>query len=331
MPGEQTILFHVRSSIRYWIRIGVCAVALGVLVACAGSSPIDTSSPTTFKHRTGVFSLQAPGKWQQAQDEVETESIAAFSDPTKRAELIAYAGLLDHHLTVNEGQSIVANLVKNLLNAPGDLQITGQQRRPDGSFVATLSFTRNNEKRAGTAIFRDAGLALSGVILSGPEAGWADFQKAMQPYLDSFNVNSEVVQGTYFVALEGDSYALAVPADWPRQPGKDVNLVHSPDGHVQIVAAQKAEVNSLDDAALAEASRKLLQQNLGDGTISGAERLPDGRLKVTLDRGATRTIGYLDQKDGTVIGLFFDVPANRVPDYQPFIDFVYSTFITGKS
>ncbi len=143
MPGEQTIVFHARRSVRYWITIGVCAVALGVLAACAGSTPIDTGSPTTFKHRTGVFSLQAPGKWQQAQDEVETESIAAFSDPTQRAELMAYAGLVDHHLTDDEGQSTVAGLVKNLLNAPGDLQITGQQRRPDGSFVATLSFTRN--------------------------------------------------------------------------------------------------------------------------------------------------------------------------------------------
>ncbi len=139
------------------------------------------------------------------------------------------------------------------------------------------------------------------------------------------------MQGTYFAALEGGSYALAVPADWPHQPGRDANRVHSPNGHVQIVATQKTEVNSLDDAALAEASRQLLQQNLGDGTLAGTERLPNGRLKVTLDRGATRTIGYLDQKDGAVIGLFFDVPANRVQDYQPFIDFVYSTYVTGKS
>jgi len=27
--------------------------------------------------------------------------------------------------------------------------------------------------------------------------------------------------------------------------------------------------------------------------------------------------------------LFFDVPADRVEDYQPFMDFVYSTYISG--
>jgi hypothetical protein len=301
-----------------------------LLAACASSNPIDTSAPTTFTHRTGVFSLQVPKAWKQTQDEVPTESIAAFSDPGDRAELIAYTGLLDRRLTADEGQQIVASLVKNLLNAPGDLQITDQQRQPDGAFTAALSFTRANEKRSGTAIFRDDQLALAGVILSGPAEGWADFQKAMQPSLDSFKVNPDFVQGTYFAAVEDDLYALAAPADWTSQPGTNSKKLRSPDGQLQIIAARKPEEKPLNTSDLAEAGRILLQENLAAGIITSTEQLPDGRVKVLIRRNQNTTVGYLDQKDGFVIGLFFDVPTGRVQDYQPFIDFVYSTFITGK-
>ena len=320
MPQRRKLTFQLLSLV----------IGLLVLAACANSNPIDTTNLITFKHRTGVFSLQVPKAWTQTQDEVQTESLAAFADPGGQAELIAYAGLLDHQLTPDEGQQIVANLVKNLLNAPGDLSITDQQQQPDGAFTAALSFTRGSEKRSGIAIFHDDQLALAGVILSGPETGWADFQKAMQPVLDSFDVKPDFVQGTYFAPLEGGLYAIAVPADWPSQPGANFKKLRSPDGHLQIVMAQKIEVQALGTDQLAEAGRQLAQEALGKGTLTATERLPDGRVKVHIDRGADSTIGYLDQKDGAVIGLFFDVPADRTADYQPFIDYIYSTYITGK-
>ena len=77
----------------------VSCLTLLVLAACASSNPIDTSSPTNFRHRTGVFALQVPASWKQDQAEVETETLGRFSDPSGRAELIAYVGLLDHRLT----------------------------------------------------------------------------------------------------------------------------------------------------------------------------------------------------------------------------------------
>ena len=329
--GESHSVFPRKSVLHYLTTIVILAIVLMALAACANASPIDTGNPTTFKHRTGAFSLQAPQSWKRAQDAVETESVAAFSDPTQRAELLAYAGLLDHRLTDGEGNQAVAGLAKNLLNAPSDLKVTDQQRRTDGAFMAALSFTRAGEKRSGVAIFRDEQLALAGVILDGPEAGWADFQKAMQPYLDSFQLNPDVVQGTYFTPLEGDLYALVVPAGWQRQPGRGFTLIHSSTGRLTIIAAEKTLTGTLDTAGLVTTGMELLQQSLGTGKVSGNETLPDGRIKVTIDRGSNRTIGYLDQKDGGIIGLFFDVPADRVQDYQPFIDFVYSTFITGKS
>jgi hypothetical protein len=306
-------------------------VAALALTACASSNPIDTSNPTAFQHRIGVFSLQVPKAWKAVQDEVDTEAVAAFIDPTQRAELQAYTGLLERRFTDEEGQRAISALITNLLGGPADLTLSEVQRQADGSFSTTLSFTRNNEKQAGVAIFRDTDLALSGVILSGPQAGWAEFETAMQPYLDSFAVNAEGVQGTFFKELLQTDYALAVPAGWSSPPGPDANKIRSPNGQMHIVASSMPETNALDTAGLSEAGRQLLQRTLGAGKVTSTERLADGRVKVLIDRGDKQTVGYLDQKDGAVIGLYFDVPAGRVQDYQPFIDFIYSTYITGKA
>jgi hypothetical protein len=301
-----------------------------ILTACASTNPIDTANPTSFQHRTQVFSLQVPQAWKIVQDEIDRESVAAFIDPTQRAELQAYAGLLERRLTAEEGQRVMADLIMGLLGAPPDLQITTNQRQPDGSFTATFSYTRNKEQLAGLATFRDTDLTLGGVILSGPQAGWTDFAKAMQPYLDSFAINSEVVQGSLFEELLDPLYALAVPVGWARQSTPNANKVRSPNSQMQIVAATMPQGDALDTVELGEAGHRLLQRSLGRGTVSSTETLPDGRVKVLIDRGDKQTVGYIDQKDGAVIGLYFDVPAGRVQDYQPFIDFVYSTYITGK-
>ena len=74
-----------------------------ILLAGCGSAPIDTGNPVNFKHQIGVFELKVPKSWKQTQDKVSTEAIAAFSDPTDRAEIRAYAGLLDHRLADDEG------------------------------------------------------------------------------------------------------------------------------------------------------------------------------------------------------------------------------------
>lgn len=317
---------------RFFITLAGLALLLAMLTACTSSQPVDTSRLTKFTHRAGVFSLQVPEAWKVAQDEVETESIAAFSDPSHRAELIAYAGLREYRLNETEGQQAVAELIRSLLNAPGDLQITTQSRRPDGAFSATFSFTRNNEKRSGTALFRDNQLALAGVILSGPEAGWADFQEAMQPAVDSLAIEPVFVQGTYFAPLDGNFYALASPAGWPPQAGMNSHKVRSPNGRLTILAASQTYNLPLNDSSLVEAGRRLLMPVMGESTVLTAEKLPDGRLKAIFDHGENRqSIGYLEQKDNAAIALFFSLPADRLQDYQSFTDFVYSTFITGKS
>jgi len=299
-----------------------------LLAACANSNPLDTPALKTFTQRNGIFSLQVPQAWKQFQNDVPTESMAAFSEPGGRAELIAYTGLLARQLDETEGPQVVSDLITALLNSPGDLRITDQQRQPDGAYTASLSFTRANEKRSGTAIFRDEPLLLSGVILSGPEVGWASFLAAMQPALNSFKANLEAVQGTYFEALEGEHYALAIPAGWESQTHPDSRKVRSPNGQLQISAIQRAEEKALTPSELAERGVKLGQMTLGKGTLTSTEQLPDGRLKVFIDQGSRSTIGYLDQKNGFVTGLFFEVPTNQLANYQPFIDFIYSTYIT---
>jgi hypothetical protein len=306
-------------------------VAGGLLVAaCARPQPIDTSALTTFTHHIGVFSLQVPQAWKQVQSEAPTEALALFSEPGGQAELSAYVGLLDRRLSETEGQQIVADLIKALLKSPSDLRLTDQQRQPDGTYVATLNFTRAGEKRSGTARFRAEPLALSGVILSGPEASWADFLTAMQPALDSFKVSLEYVQGTYFTPLNEELYALVIPVDWESRPGPDLKRVYSRNGQLQIAIAQIAEEKALTTEELAERGVKLGLRVLGQGTRTGTEQLPDGRMKVFIERGTDSVIGYIDQKDGFVIGLFFEVATDRLADYQPIIDFIYSTYITGR-
>ncbi len=302
-----------------------------LLAACSNPPPVDTSTLTNFTPHTGVFSLQVPQAWKPLQSDSPTEALAIFPDPGGQADLTAYVGLLDRRLTETEGQQIFTGLIQTLLKAPADLRITDQLRGTDGAYTATLSFTQNGEKRSGVAHFRADPLVLSGIIFSGPEANWANWLAAMQPVLDSFKVSPDNVKGTYFTPVEGEAYALAVPIDWEnRASGSNFRRILSRNGQMQIVVAQIAETTTLNANELTDRGVKLGQQILGPGTPASTEQLPDGRMKVSITQGPKNTIGYIDQKDGFIIGLFFQVPTERLADYQPIVDFIYSTYITGK-
>ncbi|MBI5564257.1 MAG: hypothetical protein HY870_05150 [Chloroflexi bacterium] len=300
-----------------------------VLTGCA-NNPIDTANPTAFRHRSGIFELQVPKSWKSAQDQVETEVLAAFSDPNGQSEIIAYTGLLDHELADEEGLKLVPDLVKNLLNSPSDLAITNAQRRADGAFVVSLTFTRKDVKRAGQAVLKDGGLALSGLIASGPQDQWPTLQTALQPVFDSFKLNADYVQGTFFTPIEKSHFALVVPADWERASIEDGTQVRSRNGLVTIIAAQKPVSDALDAAALSAAATRAAQAYVGQATVSASQTLPDGRLQQTLDTASKRTISYAELKDGMLITLLFEVPAAQATAYQPLINFMYSTLVTGK-
>jgi hypothetical protein len=303
-----------------------------LLTACNNPGPIDLSNPIGFKQRSGLFTLQVPKSWTSSQDQLPTESIAAFADPTHRAELIAYSGLLDHHLADAEGLQIAESLAGNLLNHPSDLKTTSKLRQADGAFVVAFTFTRSGSARSGQAVLRDGDLALAGTLIDGPLAGWADLQKALQPLADSFKLNKDYVQGTYFDALDTPAFAVVVPAGWAQQKSSNNSgvLVKSPDGQFSIIGLQRVFTDTVDDPGLTAAALSILKQSYKfDGTPASAAKLADGRLKIGLDRADRQTVGYVEQKDGTFMGLFFDVPTAQLNAYQPMIDFVYSTFVTG--
>jgi hypothetical protein len=307
----------------------IIAVALA---ACNNQGPIDVSNPIGFKQKSGLFALQVPKSWTSSQDEVATESIAAFADPTHRAELIGYVGLLDHLLSDAEGLQTAESLAGNLLNHPNDLKTTNQYRQADGAFVVVFTFTRSGAARTGQAIFRDGDLAFSGTLIDGPVDGWADLQKALQPFVDSFKMDKDYVQGTYFVPIDTLAFSVVVPADWTQQKSSNSNEVQikAPNGRFSIIGVQRVFTNTLDDTGLANEATSILKQVYGfDNTLSDSSKLADGRLKLGLDQTDRHTVGYVEQKDGYFIGLFFDVPTAQLSDYQPFIDFVYSTFVTS--
>ncbi len=320
-------LISIRNSRRWAL---VVSLLLIVLAGCTNTTPIDTANLTAFRHRSGVFELQVPKSWKSAQDQVETEALAAFSDPSGQSEIIAYAGLLDHELTEEEGLKLVPDLVKNLLNSPSDLVVTSAQYRADGAFEVALTFTRKDVKRAGLAVLKDGGLALSGLIVSGPQDQWTTLQTGLKPVFDSFKLNVDYVQGTFFSPIEKSHFALVVPADWERATIEDGTQVRSRNGLVTIVAAQKPLSDTLDAAALSEAATKAAQAYVGQATVSASQTLPDGRLQQTLDGASKRTLSYSELKDGMLITLLVEVPAAQAAAYQPLIDFMYSTFITGK-
>lgn len=307
-------------------------IIAAALAACNNPGPIDVSNPIGFKQKSGLFALQVPKSWTSSQDEVSTEAIASFADTTHRAELIGYVGLLDHQLSDAEGLQIAADLAGNLLNQPGDLKITDKYRQPDGAFVAVFTFTRAGTPRTGQAIFHDADLSLAGTLINGPVDGWADFQKSLQPFVDSFKVDKDFIQGTYFTPIDTDAYAVVVPVGWAQQKSKTNNEVEvkAPNGRLSIIGVQLIVTNTLDDTALANQAVSILKQAYRlDNTLTDTSKLPDGRLRLGLDRTDRHTVGYVEQKDGHFIGLFFDVPAQQLAAYQPFIDFVYSTLVTG--
>lgn len=308
------------------------SLIIAALTACNNQPPIDTANPINFKHRTGMFTLQAPKSWLPTQDALPTEAIAAFSDATHRAELIGYAGLLDHQLADEEGWLATNALVGGLLNQPTDLKITDRQRQPDGSFFVVFTFTRANTPRSGQAIFRDADLAFAGVVINGASTEWPSLQKTLQPYVDSFKLNKDFVQGTYFIPLDMQTFSVVVPADWTQQktPRGDAVEVRSPSGRFSIIGVQKPITTTLDEAGLANQALIILKQaSKIEATLSATSKLPDGRLKLELDRTDRHTQGYVEQKDGYVIGLFFDVPTAQLGAYQPMIDFIASTLVTG--
>jgi hypothetical protein len=314
-------------------RIVLCSIIIaGLIAGCSGASPIDTGNMVVYQHNTHVFSLKVPKSWTQTQDAVPTEALAAFSDPTGHAEILAYAGLLDHTLTDQEALDNAEGLMTNLLNRPADLKTLNKQRRDDGAYVVDVSFTRADQKRKGQGVFRQSSLGLSGVIIDGPEQGWSDLQQALQPTLDSFQSDDTVIQGTFFSALNETGYALALPADWTRSRRTDGIEIRSLTGKIEIYTIERPYTETLDAPAMTEQAAAYLRQSFGlQGTVAGSEPQSDGRLKMTLNRSDRQTVGYVEQKDGYLLGLFFDVPADRAQDYQAFIDFVYSTYVTGKA
>jgi hypothetical protein len=320
-------LFSIRpQSKRVWLGLIIAAL----LAACAPRNPIDTSNPIGFTSSSQVFSLNVPASWKQAQNQVPTEVMAAFSDPTDRAELVAYAGLLDRRLTDEEGFKAVSGLIDNLLNHPADLTVTDQQRRADGAFVVKYAFTQHNEKRLGEAVFSDMNLALSGVMSDGPAEFWADLSTALQPSVTSFRIDPTNVQGAFFVPVDNAGFSFVGPDGWQEQSSVAGSVVRAPSGKLTIMAMQRPLTSTLDTPALQELATHLMVANGGSQKVVSSETLPDGRLKVIFDRPKHRVIGYIDQKDQVFAGLFFDVPSDRAEAYQPFIDFVYSTFVTGK-
>jgi hypothetical protein len=304
-------------------------VAAALIAGCSGPEPIDTGNPVAFKHRIGVFSLLAPESWQQSQGEVETEAIASFADPSARSVMYAYAGLLDHRLLEDEGLEIVADLAETLLNSPSDYQVVNRQRRDDGAFEVQFSYVQQGQKWLGRATFRDTDLALSGVIAAGQESTWANLSTALQPFVESFKVDPEAIQGTFFVPLEGASWAMAVPGDWARRSGGVSAQLTSRTGRMSILISGGTLEQPLDAAGLADRAAGELRQAFGlNVQVSASESQPDGRAKAIFERGEQRIIGYLEQGPDAFVGLFFQVPADRVADYQPFIDFERSVFVT---
>ncbi len=306
------------------------SIVMGLVAGCAGPNPISVGSPIAFQHRTTAFTMRVPDGWTQVQDEVATEALGIFTDPTGQALITAYMGLLDRRLADEEGLAIVGTLASTLLSNPDDFQVTDQRRRPDGAFEVTFAFTGGEQKHAGRAIFRDTHLALSGVIISGPQQHWNSLQNALAPYVDSFTIDPEVVRASYFDILEDTYYILVVPIDWPRRRGAFGTEVISRSGRMSIRLLQHDLGKSIAAADIADQTVMSLRTafNLVVNVLA-AEQLPDNRLEITLEQAGRRIIGYVETFDTHLVGLFFDVPADRVDDYQPFMDFVYSTYISG--
>ena len=311
-----------------WILLIILWIVL--LGGCTSPNPIDTGNPVDFQHRTTVFTMQAPGNWKQVQDAAPTEALGIFSDPTGEASIVAYAGLLDRRLEDEEGLTIVGQLASTLLRDPADYRVTEQRRHPDGTFEVRFTFSRSEQKFTGRAIFRDTDLTLSGVIMEGPEQNWSSLETALSPYVDSFRIDPEVVRAAYFDILEDIYYILVVPIDWPQQRGVDGVEIQSRNQRMSILLVQENLGQAIDPAALADQAAASLRRSFRlVAKVTASEKLADGRLRVTLDEGDQRILGFVEQFDTHFVGLFFKIPSDRAEDYQPFMDFVYSTYISG--
>jgi hypothetical protein len=238
--------------------------------------------------------------------------------------------LLERRLTDDEGFKIANDLVNTLLRGPADFVVTDRQRRGDGTFVLKFAYSRDQQKRLGEAILSDKDLALSAVITDSVDSIWPQVHDAQQPFVTSFKVDPIYVQGTYFVPVENVGFAFAGPADWQQQGGTRGTIMRSRNGNMTILGVQQPLTTTLDTPALAQATIRIAKTMGSSGNLVSSEPLPDGRTKLVYERSQHRIIGYVDQKDQILAGLLFDVPLERADAYQPFIDFVYSTFVTGK-
>jgi hypothetical protein len=314
-------------SVKRLLLIGVTAAWTA---GCVRPIPVEVGAPVAFQHRTTAFTIDVPDGWTRLQDQVPTEALGIFADPTGQATIVAYVGLLDHRFDNEEGLRVVARLTANLLRRPDDYQITGQERRADGAFEVSFRYSRDEQKHAGLAVFRDTNLALSGVIITGSEDFWPRLRMALLPYAESFEFDPEVVRGAYFDILEDTYYILVVPIDWPRQRSRFGTEVRSRFGRMSIRLVQRDLGREIDRADLVDQTLATLYAGFNlVAKVLANEPQPDGRLKLTLRQANQQIIGYVETFDTHLVGIFFDVPGDRVEDYQPFMDFVYSMYISG--
>jgi hypothetical protein len=311
-------------------RLLLIGVAAAWTASCARPIPVTVDAPVAFQHRTTAFTIDVPDGWTLLQDQVPTEALGIFTDPTGQATIVAYVGLLDHRFADEEGLRVAASLTANLLRRPDDYQITGQEHRADGAFQVSFQFIRDGQNHAGLAVFRDTNLALSGVVITGPEDFWPRLRMALLPYAESFEFDPEVVRAAYFDILEDTYYILVVPIDWPRQRSRFGTEVRSRSGNMSIRLVQRDLGREIDQADLVDQTLATLYagSNLAVNVLA-TEPQSDGRLKLTLRQANQQIIGYVETFDTHLVGIFFDVPGDRVEDYQPIMDFVYSMYISG--
>jgi hypothetical protein len=97
-----------------------------------------------------------------------------------------------------------------------------------------------------------------------------------------------------------------------------------------IIASQLPLTDTRAAPALPDQTAQRATQLLGSVELQTSQTLPNGQLKVILTQPQRQITGYAELKDGALITVFFEVPADQAAAYQPIIDFMYSTLITGK-
>ncbi|MEE3718811.1 hypothetical protein V2H45_18875 [Tumidithrix elongata RA019] len=155
---------------------------------------IDQLEP--YKHKSGVFEMQVPKGWKEADSSKAGEVIVLWTDPTGNALIAADIFTPPNDVPVDKLPEVLETVVKGLFGSQPDFEMGKPMPQPDGSvqivFSATASSQGLKAKLQGNSFIEKKGDKLSILTFGSLESQFDGLKDSFTKIANSQKVSTDV-------------------------------------------------------------------------------------------------------------------------------------------